>query len=51
MGARIVKAHRQHARDVKGRAFGAVLDLVPARSPVGDDQGGRIGAPDGRQQR
>ena len=36
---------------MKRRALGAVLDLMPARGAVGDDQRGRVGAPDRRQQR
>src|SRR5260370_35743075 len=51
VGSRIVEAHRQHARDVKGAALGAILDLVPARGAVGDDQRRSIRALDGWQQR
>ena len=42
---------RQHARDVKGAASGAVLDLMPARGAVGDDQRFAIRTPDSGQQR
>ena len=51
VGSRVVEAHRQHARDVKGAAAGAVLDLMPARGPVRNDHRRGIGAPDGWQQR
>src|SRR5712671_2872294 len=51
VGSRVVEAHRQHARDVKGAALGAILDLVPARGAVGDDQRRSIRALDGWQQR
>src|SRR3954466_9550094 len=34
VGSRVVEAHRQHARDVKGAALGAILDLMPARGAV-----------------
>ena len=40
MGFGAVEAHRQHARDVKRGTLGAVLDLMPARGAVGDDQRG-----------
>src|SRR5260370_24628160 len=51
VGSRTLEAHRQHPRDVKGATPGAVLDLMPARSSVSDDQGGIIRAPHRRQQR
>ena len=46
-----VEAHRQHARDVKRFALGAVVDLMPAGGAVGDDQRILVGAPHGGQQR
>src|SRR5467141_2896006 len=49
VGSRVVEAHRQHARDVKGAALGAILDLMPARGAVGDDQRRSIRALDGWQ--
>src|SRR5258706_1551153 len=51
VGPRVVEAHRQHPRDVKGATSGAILDLMPARGSVSDDQGRIIRAPHGRQQR
>src|SRR5712671_4220615 len=51
IGSRAVEAHRKHPRDVKGATSGAVLDLMPARGSVGDDQRSIIRAPHGRQQR
>ena len=40
-GAGRVDAHRQHAGDMQRVAVGAVVDLMPARGAVGDDQ--RVG--------
>ena len=51
MGFGAVEAHRQHARDVKRCALRAILDLMPARGAVGDDQRGCFGAAHRRQQR
>src|SRR5712671_6804596 len=51
VGSRTVEAHRQHAGDVKGATPGAVLDLMPARGSVSDDQRRIVRAPHGRQQR
>jgi len=48
---RAIETHRQHARNMKRVASGAVLDLMPAGSPVGDDQRCSVSAPHRRQQR
>src|SRR5712664_996671 len=37
-GSCAVEAHRQHARDMKGCTVRAILDLMPARGAVRDDQ-------------
>jgi hypothetical protein len=39
--ARRFDTHRQHARDMQCTAAGAIMDLVPARGAIGDDQ--RVG--------
>src|SRR6266702_2505861 len=51
VGSRAVEAHRQHARDMKGCTVRAILDLMPARGAVRDDQCRIIRLPHGRQQR
>jgi hypothetical protein len=43
------EAHGEHTGDVKGIAVGAVLDLVPARGAVGDNQRIGVASPHGRQ--
>src|SRR5882672_10958323 len=51
IGSRAAETHRQHPRDVNGATPGAVLDLMPARGTVGDDQRSIIRASHRRQQR
>ena len=48
---RAVEAHREHPGDVQCCTVRAILDLVPARGAVGDDQRGHIGPTHRRQQR
>src|SRR4051812_74532 len=48
---RAVEAHREYTRDVKGCTVRAILDLVPARGAVRDDQRSGVGAAYRRQQR
>src|SRR5215813_11699479 len=51
VGFLAVEAHRQHARDMDGFALRAVLDLVPARCAVGNDDGFFIRTAHGGQKR
>ena len=51
VGPRAVEAHCEHPGDMQRCTVRAILDLVPARGTVGDDQGTGIGAAHRRQQR
>ena len=50
VGPRVVEAHREHPGDVQCCTVRAILDLMPARGAVGDDQRSRIGSAHRRQQ-